>query len=478
MSDLPVGWKLATFGELMAPEPGSLTDGPFGSKLKTAHYVSVGPRVVRLGNIGVGEFLAKDEAYIAPDYYETLLKHRVLPGDLLIAGLADPVGRCCLAPGDIGDAIVKADCFRAKPHPDVTNAYLMHYLNSPQGREALENSSHGLGRLRINLRDLREVPVPVAPKAEQRRIVAKLESLFARPRRAREELSHIPRLIESYTKAILEVAFRGDLTKPFREKNNLPAWETKPLHSLIAEGPTNGYSPRAGDNPSGTLSLKLTATTRGFLDLSERATKRLSDVIPEDSQYWLHDGDILVQRANSLEYVGATAIFRGPPKTYIYPDLMMRLRVKGDVLRRYLWRFLNSPDARSYFKNNATGTAGNMPKINGRTLKALPVPMPSELEMSEVVRRIDTKLAYVESATSEYTKAESFLSRLDQANLAKAFRGELVPQDPNDEPASVLLERIRAERTGEKPIGGARRGRAATGRESPLAETEADPCPC
>lgn len=85
-----------------------------------------------------------------------------------------------------------------------------------------------------------------------------------------------------------------------------------------------------------------------------------------------------------------------------------------------------------------------MPKINGRTLKALPVPMPSVLEMPEVVDRIERKLAYIESTASEYARAEALLDHLDQANLAKAFRGELVPQDQNDEPASVLLERIRS----------------------------------
>jgi type I restriction enzyme S subunit len=243
MSELPQGWAPASFGELMAPEPNSLTDGPFGTRLKTAHYVSVGPRVVRLGNISVGEFLANDEAHIAWDHYETLLKHRVFPGDLLIAGLADPVGRCCLAPSDIGDAIVKADCFRAKPHPELTNAYLMHYLNSPQGREALEANSHGLGRLRINLRDLRAVPVPVAPVAEQHRIVAKLDSLFEHTRRARDELSHVPRLIENYRKTILEAAFCGVLTKSWRQKNGLSkeTWLSLPFGTLV-------YGIKAGKN--------------------------------------------------------------------------------------------------------------------------------------------------------------------------------------------------------------------------------------
>ncbi|EGV17874.1 restriction endonuclease subunit S [Thiocapsa marina] len=379
----------------------------------------------------------------------------VEPSDMVIG--MDGDFNCRLWPSERG--LLNQRVCKLTPQEDFLEKKFVSYA-LPGYLRLINEHTHSITVKHLSSKTISKIPFPLPPRAEQRRIVSKLDSLFERTRRAREELSHIPRLIESYKKAILEAAFRGDLTRSFREKNNLSAWETKPLHSLIADGPTNGYSPRAGDNPSGTLSLKLTATTRGFLDLSERAIKRLSDVIPEDSQYWLQDGDILVQRANSLEYVGATAIFRGPPKTYIYPDLMMRLRVKDDVLRQYLWRFLNSPDARSYFKNHATGTAGNMPKINGRTLKALPVPMPSELEMPEVVERIETKLAYVESTTSEYTRAVSLLNHLDQANLAKAFRGELVSQDPSDEPASVLLERICAARAEQTK--NTRRGRGKT----------------
>jgi type I restriction enzyme S subunit len=287
------------------------------------------------------------------------------------------------------------------------------------------------------------------PINEQRRIVAKLDSLFARTCRAREELARIPRLIEHYKQAILAAAFRGELTRTLREEEELPNWQERPLHSLITDGPTNGYSPRAGENPAGTMSLKLTATTRGALDLSAKAVKRLSETVPENSKFWLEDGDLLVQRANSLEYVGAAPIYRGPNKAYIYPDLMMRLRVESDILRSFLWRYLNGPGARAYFQANATGTAGNMPKINGRTLKALLVPVPSEREMAAIVSKIDDEFAFIDRFSAQSGKAESLLDHLDQANLAKAFRGELVPQDPNDEPAAVLLERIRAARTAE-----------------------------
>ena len=114
---------------------------------------------------------------------------------------------------------------------------------------------------------------------------------------------------------------------------------------------------------------------------------------------------------------------------------------------RFIWRYLNSEGARRYFRERATGTAGNMPKINSETVRSLTIPFPqTNDERREVVRRIDTAFAWVDRLASETTSARKLIDHLDQAVLAKAFRGELVPQDPNDEPASLLLERIKAER--------------------------------
>jgi type I restriction enzyme S subunit len=479
MSDLPVGWKLATFGELMAPEPHSLTDGPFGSKLKTAHYVSVGPRVVRLGNIGVGEFLARDEAHIARDHYEALLKHRVFPGDLLIAGLADPVGRCCLAPGDIGDAIVKADCFRAKPHPEMTNAYLMHYLNSPQGREVLENSSHGLGRLRINLRDLREVLVPVAPKVEQRRIVVKLESLFECTRRAREELSHIPRLIEHYKKAILEAAFRGDLTQDWRSQRALYPVdaESADIDSRSGALPTlpsqwSWASVGAVSAISGGLTKNARrselSTRAPYLRVANVYTDelRLDEVqeigcTPKELQKTaLKFGDLLIVEGNgSIDQIGRVALWDGSIPVCSHQNHLIRARTGPRIVPEFLLFWMISPLGRQYIERVASSSSGlhtlSISKVSG-----LPVPLCSIAEMNEIIARIRSRLRDIASLERETSQSALLLDRLDQANLSKAFRGELVPQNPNDEPASVLLERICAARA-EQPKN-TRKGRGKT----------------
>ena len=162
--------------------------------------------------------------------------------------------------------------------------------------------------------------------------------------------------------------------------------------------------------------------------------------------YGFESDDLLIQRANSLEHVGASAIFRGPSKTYIYPDLMMRVRIKHDGIRSYVWRYLNSDIARRYFRANATGTAGNMPKINRKTVNNLPIPIPPESELFVINQRVNCAMALADGINNIVQDAIEKQSSLNRSILAKAFRGELVPQDPRDELSGVLLERIKAER--------------------------------
>jgi len=171
---LPEGWTWATVEQLAAPELNSITDGPFGSNLKTAHYTNHGSRVVRLQNIGDGIFIDV-RAYISNERYERLQKHRVFPGDVLIAALGENLPRCCIAPDGIGSAIVKADCIRLKPHRDVLSHFLNVALNSDPVRRRTEKIVHGVGRPRLNLAEIKSIVVPLPPLIEQTRIVADVE---------------------------------------------------------------------------------------------------------------------------------------------------------------------------------------------------------------------------------------------------------------------------------------------------------------
>ena len=147
------------------------SDGPFGSKLKTEHYVDKGARVIRLQNIGEGLFDDSDKAYISEPYYQELVRYAVYPGDIIVAGLGDenhPVGRASQIPQFVGPAINKADCFCLRADDSVVEQeYLLHFLNSSYARLQVRQRAQGTTRLRINVANLRTVLVPVQSRETQ-----------------------------------------------------------------------------------------------------------------------------------------------------------------------------------------------------------------------------------------------------------------------------------------------------------------------
>jgi type I restriction enzyme S subunit len=192
-----------------------ITDGPFGSNLKSSHYVAAGPRVVRLANIGSGIFVDA-QAHITSEHFETLRKHEVIAGDVLVASLGEDIPRACIAPGFLGEAIVKADCIRIRPAPNVSPQYLAFALNSPQVRASALANIRGVTRPRINLGALRSTTIPIPDFGEQQRIVAILEEQFSRLDNVLEIAKRLEDRIASERRSLLHVAFVGELTAQWR----------------------------------------------------------------------------------------------------------------------------------------------------------------------------------------------------------------------------------------------------------------------
>lgn len=183
--DVPDGWvwtKLEFLGQSTADV---LSDGPFGSKLKSEHYVSTpGYRVLRLGNVGRGQFKNRDQSFISPEHYKSLIRYELKALDILVASLGDPPGRACLVPEYALPAINKADCFRIRVANQIYSPYVCAVLNSPLWIQRSLELHRGDTRGRINLSHLKSVQIPLPPYAEQRRII----------RRANQLTSHLDRL--------------------------------------------------------------------------------------------------------------------------------------------------------------------------------------------------------------------------------------------------------------------------------------------
>ncbi len=174
-------------------------------------------------------------------------------------------------------------------------------------------------------------------------------------------------------------------------------WEVRRVCELAKHGPKNGYSGRSGKDGQGTPTLSLSATSAGHLILNSQTVKYLEERISLDSDLFLRPGDILVQRSNTTDLVGTTAIFTGPTATFIYPDLMMRLRFKELTSANWFWRYANSTRGRRFFTSVAAGSTGSMPKISGEKLREMPVPWPPLPEQRAIAEALSDADALIES---------------------------------------------------------------------------------
>jgi type I restriction enzyme, S subunit len=178
LGEIPEHWEVIPLGRLCI----SRCDGPFGSGLKSAHYTDSGVRVIRLQNIGSGMFRNCDGAFISTAHYATLGDHGVINGDLLIAGLGDeriPAGRACVAPRDLGLAMVKADCFRFRVRESIAVTQFLAVQLSATALGASACLSTGATRLRINLSMTASRSVAIPPVAEQHELLTSIDLAVA-----------------------------------------------------------------------------------------------------------------------------------------------------------------------------------------------------------------------------------------------------------------------------------------------------------
>lgn len=176
MCEVPSHWRVVALKRLVS----EMCDGPFGSGLKSDHYTSQGARVVRLQNIRAGWFDDRDASFIDEAYFKTKLSgHDVRAGDVLVAGLGDErnlVGRACVAPADLGPALVKADCFRLRLNTEAAlPSFLAAQLSSGASHDA-GMMANGSTRSRISLSVTATRPVAVPPTlAEQSEIMSRVQ---------------------------------------------------------------------------------------------------------------------------------------------------------------------------------------------------------------------------------------------------------------------------------------------------------------
>ncbi len=199
------------------------------------------------------------------------------------------------------------------------------------------------------------------------------------------------------------------------------SWRWVPLGKLISFGPQNGISPKATNSTGAPRAITLTATTSGSFDASY--FKHVEADIPADSEYWLRDGDLLFQRGNTREHVGIAAYFSGASgAAFLYPDLIMKVRLLDGLYLPYVHLALISQSARAYFSTHATGAQATMPKINQQTLLNAPVPLPPLAEQHHIVAKIDKLMALCDRLEASVVTDDETRGRLVEAVLHNALK--------------------------------------------------------
>jgi type I restriction enzyme S subunit len=428
MSELPPGWEQTKIGEIARIETGNTP--PKSNREYYAREVCF----YKPGDLDPGGVVSQSEDMVSK---AGAAASRLLPSHTLLVTCIGNLGKSALT---ASPSICNQQINAVLPTTAAEPRYLYYWSRTI--RAWLEENSSATTVSIINKRRFSEAPIKLAPLPEQRRIVAKIDSLSAKSKRARDHLDHIPRLVEKYKQAILAAAFHGELTPTVMNWHQCTISEAC---DLIDGDRGPNYPKREEYLATGYCLFLSTKNVRPFgFDfsdcqfLSEEKHKKLR-------KGTLSRGDVVITTRGTI---GNVAHY-GPDIPYDVVRInsgMLIIRPHREINSAYLSWYVRSPLFVAEIERQRTGSA--QPQLPARTIKRFPIRFPALLEQQHViVRTIEAGFAWIDRLASEATSARTLIDHLDQAVLAKAFRGELVPQDPTDEPASKLLECIQAERS-------------------------------
>lgn len=401
-------WPIVSLSDLQADEPRAITDGPFGSNLASRHYTDHGPRVVRLQNIGDGRFVDA-KAHISEEHFESLRTHEVRAGDLLVASLGEVLPRACLAPSTLGPAIVKADCIRVRLRADVEPRWVLYAMQRPEVRRWADKHRHGVGRPRLGLKVIRQIPVPLPPLGEQQRIVDLLEDHLSRLDAGDAYLDESRRRLNAMERAALANCRDG---------------EFRPLADVTAIQGGIQKQPRRAPNINAFPFLRVANVTARGLELGDIHQIELFE--GELERLRLRAGDLLVVEGNgSASQIGRAAIWDGSIEDCVHQNHLIRVRPLDGMLPEYLEAIWNSPQNRATLSDVASSSSG-LHTLSVSKLKQLFVPVPTVERQRELVAEVVAvreARARLDASIAVSVRRSQGLRR---SLLAAAFSGRLL----------------------------------------------------
>ncbi|QNI87739.1 restriction endonuclease subunit S [Synechococcus sp. ROS8604] len=396
-----------------------------------------------------GQPLTTTKNYITTEVSKELRAKVFPPGSTLFAKIGEAIRlnrRVITAINCCADNNVMA----VVPNKEISDKFIFYFLRTI----SFVDASRATTVPSIRKSDVECIEINLPPLQEQHRIADKLETTLAAVEACRQKLNNAAETIQRFRQSVLAAAVSGELTREWREERGIEGeWPKVSLSDHVTK-PAYGTSSKS--SPSGLVPVLRMGNIQNMkLDWGDLVYTSAAEEI---EKYQLKKGDVLFNRTNSPELVGKTAIYNAERQA-IYAGYLIRVRCNNTLLPEYLNFSLNSPQGRHYcWRVKSDGVSQS--NINSKKLGSYKFGLPSIEEQEELCQQINLLLSNGEEIELKIQYSLRVLNNFTKALLAKAFRGELVPQDHNDEPASVLLERIKAQREAEaankKP---AKRGR-------------------
>lgn len=391
------------------------------------------------------KFISHGARDLSTDGYSSC-SAKLMPAGAILFSSRAPIGYVAVASNEIStNQGFKSFVFTNDIYPD----YAYYYLRNI--RHLAEEMGTGTTFKEISGSAAKTLPFVMAPLAEQKIIAEKLDTLLAQVDSTKARLEKIPQILKRFRQTILISAVNGRLTKEYHQ-NGIFGVQTS-LGELILNGPQNGLYKPSKFYGEGVKIIRIDSFYDGKI-LSFDKLKKVDISTDEKSRWQLYENDILINRVNSIEYLGKCAHVKMLSEDVVFESNIMRLSIDTTKISpEYLTLFLCSAAGIKELRKNAK-LAVNQASINQTDVKNCKLTLPTLTAQHEIVRRVEQFFAYADTIEKQVNNALTRVNSLTQSILAKAFRGELTAQWRAENPslisgensAAALLEKIKAER--------------------------------
>lgn len=486
----PRGWRRARIGEIFTLVRGVSFPKGANTKQPADAYIAC------LRTTNVQATVEWADVWYVPRIYVRRPEQMVRVGDILIstANSLNLVGKVSLVTVMPCEATLGAFIGLIRAPATIDSRFTYYQMNSLDVQADIRSRASTTTNIsNVSTTNLAEVELAFPPLPEQHRIVAEIEKQFTRLDASMAALERVRANLKRYRAATLAAACEGRLVpteaalaraegREYEDANALltrlgdlnDAGKSKPDTSLslvsdvLPSAPTgwtwvglgqlmtllrNGVSikPTA---IAGTAILRISAVRPLAVNASD--VRFLDADVARDAKYAVESGDILFTRYNgNPQLVGVCGVVKNLARTTLHPDKLIRVKIASPLAPELVAMLLSAGYSRSFLAKRVRTTAGQA-GISGGDLKQVPVCIPPLAEQHRIVAEVERRLSLVDKLEAVVADALKHGASLRQSILKRAFAGELVAQDPSDEPASALLDRLRAERAAQTTNGSGR----------------------